>query len=381
MLNADWKVTLIKPALHCPFSHLSHRKQSKFPFLIWKSSCTVTGFWVPGILLARKHSNHRCIKIPACTIGHAARTEVWTAGPGTCGWDFEREHEEYVFPLKPARRGATRVPQRPAAAAAPTCMALTVSRRCSLPSRTSSGRRTEALGSGKRENLSPTSNSLKRSRAFSFTLFLEANRKQRRDTPRPHPGPQHPAGTAGGVLPQSRPQRLPQWRGRWHTAPPSPPQGPGRSLLSAAWLPSGGRRGSTQEPLRKGQGGPLPFQLTLPLRSRHLWHSPTRERTLPFPFASRPPLWPTAGASNQHARSPCSAFWLAAGGPGGGGALAAGPSRRGCARRSRRRGGAEGRGDAGRATRPRSLPRAASQGQRGVGDNFPGLRWPREGRR
>lgn len=85
-------------------------------------------------------------------------------------------------PESPAPRTAGRGPR------SPTCIDLSVSSKCSFPSLTISGRRTEALGSGKWENLSPTSNSLKRSLAFSFTLSLEANREERRDTPRLHPG-------------------------------------------------------------------------------------------------------------------------------------------------------------------------------------------------
>lgn len=188
------------------------------------------------------------------------------------------------------------------------------------------------MGSGKRENLSPTSNSLKRSRAFSFTLFLEANRKQRRDTPAPstpqapREGFYHRADPSGcrrplthrPAFPPTRPGKvsplccLTAFRGTTRQHPGAAEEGPGRTTTFPALPPA-----------------PQPPSLALPY--------PRADS--PFPFASRPTsdrrLVPPI--STRDHRAPPS-DWRRAGQEAGG------ASRRGCARRSRRRGGAEGRG-------------------------------------
>lgn len=124
-----------------------------------------------------------------------------------------------------------------------TCGALRVSSKHSRPARTTSGSSTEALGSGKRENLSATSSSLKRRLASSFGHSLEANTHTLR---RPGASPE--------VAAPPRSQHLPLSSG-----PGSPPQ-PSAPLLRAAASPAPG----------PGRGGPLPpLRLRLPLRGRH----------------------------------------------------------------------------------------------------------------
>lgn len=127
------------------------------------------------MFLARKHQNPRSVK------NHLA-VPLRTRG-GTGGAQMPGERPPTV-----SREGPR--PSEPPG----TCMDRTVSSRCSRSPRTMSGSSTAALGSGKRENLSPTSNCLRRLRASSMTPCLGAGRAEHRHPPAV---PRSPAAAPG----------------------------------------------------------------------------------------------------------------------------------------------------------------------------------------
>lgn len=113
-----------------------------------------------------------------------------------------------------------------------TCGARRVSSKHSRPARTTSGSSTEALGSGKRENLSATSSSLRRRLASSFGHSLEANTHTLR---RPGASQEVAAPPRSRRLPlSSGPRRPPQPAAPLLRAAASLAPGPGRYLPFAS---------------------------------------------------------------------------------------------------------------------------------------------------
>lgn len=207
-----------------------------------------------------------------------------------------------------ARRGRARAAEAGAIAPGgagpappPTCMERTVSSRCSVPPRASSGSSTEALGSGKCENLPPTSNSRRRSLARSCTRVLEHRERSTGNAGASFPGAAPTGGLGrtahGGHEPGTCP--APAGRGRCGHRRPSRKAQEGLSSLlpPSRVLPAAGGacgcrcgRGCGHKRRRKGRDRRLPLPLGFPLGSRHSLSTPGSSHRLPCDRRRMPPI-------------------------------------------------------------------------------------------